>query len=59
MPKGAGRTSIPIRPIRGSVIGFEVELADALAEELGVKAQFFQGAWDDLPALLRDARRST
>ncbi len=33
-------------------IGFEVELAQSLAEELGVKAQFMQGAWGDLPALL-------
>ncbi len=34
-------------------IGFEVELAQSLAEELGVKAEFFQCAWDDLPALLK------
>ncbi len=33
-------------------IGFEVGLADALAAQLGVKAQFKQGGWDDLPALL-------
>jgi polar amino acid transport system substrate-binding protein len=33
-------------------IGFEVDLAAALAEQLGVKAQFMQGGWDDLPALL-------
>jgi polar amino acid transport system substrate-binding protein len=32
--------------------GFEVELADALAAELGAKAQFFQGGWHNLPALL-------
>ncbi|HTU25190.1 MAG TPA: ABC transporter substrate-binding protein/permease [Pirellulales bacterium] len=35
-----------------SNIGFEVELADALAAELGVKARFFQAPWDDLPSLL-------
>jgi polar amino acid transport system substrate-binding protein len=34
------------------LIGFEVELADALARELGVKARFAQGLWDNLPALL-------
>ncbi len=32
--------------------GFESELADMLAAELGVKARFFQGAWQNLPALL-------
>ncbi len=32
--------------------GFEVELADMLAAELHVKAQFKQGQWDKLPLLL-------
>lgn len=32
--------------------GFEYELAERLARELGVTAQFKQGAWDTLPALL-------
>lgn len=32
--------------------GFEVELADVLAGELHVKAQFQQGQWDKLPLLL-------
>lgn len=32
--------------------GFEFELAELLARELGVKARFAQGAWDTLPALL-------
>jgi polar amino acid transport system substrate-binding protein len=35
-----------------SMVGFEAELADALAKELGVKAEFFQGPWHNLPALL-------
>ena len=35
------------------VLGFEVELADLLARELGVKAEFFQAAWDTLPSLLK------
>jgi polar amino acid transport system substrate-binding protein len=34
------------------VTGFEVEIANLLARELGVKAQYFQGAWETLPALL-------
>lgn len=33
-------------------VGFEVELADLLARELGVKPRFFQGNWDNLPAVL-------
>jgi polar amino acid transport system substrate-binding protein len=43
-------------------IGFEVELADALARELGrelgrpVEARFAQGQWDKLPALLKTGR---
>ena len=32
--------------------GFEVELADLIAGELGVKARFQQGQWDRLPLLL-------
>jgi len=32
--------------------GFEVELAELLAAELGVKARFQQGQWDRLPLLL-------
>jgi polar amino acid transport system substrate-binding protein len=35
-----------------SMIGFEAELADAVAGRLGVKARFFQGPWHNLPALL-------
>jgi len=34
------------------VTGFEVDLADLLAGELGVKARFQQGQWDRLPLLL-------
>ncbi|MBI3466595.1 MAG: transporter substrate-binding domain-containing protein [Planctomycetes bacterium] len=33
-------------------VGFEVELADLLARELGVKSRFSQGNWDNLPAVL-------
>src|ERR1041385_4061424 len=36
------------------LVGFEVELADALARRLGVKAQMVQNQWDGLvPALER------
>jgi polar amino acid transport system substrate-binding protein len=40
----------PMDPRR--VIGFEAELADALAAALGINAKFFQGPWQNLPALL-------
>jgi polar amino acid transport system substrate-binding protein len=36
----------------GRVIGFEVEIADALARELGVKARFVQNDWSTLVASL-------
>jgi polar amino acid transport system substrate-binding protein len=36
----------------GRLTGFEVELAELLAAELGVKARFQQGQWDRLPLLL-------
>ncbi|MDA1231353.1 MAG: ABC transporter substrate-binding protein/permease [Planctomycetota bacterium] len=32
--------------------GFEVELAELIAEQLGVRAEFSQGQWDKLPDLL-------
>ncbi|MEX0675583.1 MAG: ABC transporter substrate-binding protein/permease [Pirellulales bacterium] len=35
-----------------SMIGFEAELAAKLAAELRARAQFFQGPWHNLPALL-------
>lgn len=34
-------------------VGFEVELADLIAHELNVTAQFFQGPWDSLPSVLQ------
>jgi polar amino acid transport system substrate-binding protein len=36
------------------LIGFEVELADMLAKELGVKAKFQQGQWEQLPDMLNN-----
>src|SRR5262245_6843480 len=38
----------------GRLLGFEVELADAIARELGVRAEFAQNDWSQLlPALER------
>src|SRR6185295_11568959 len=38
----------------GQLIGFEVELADAIARELGVRAEFVQNDWANLvPSLQR------
>jgi polar amino acid transport system substrate-binding protein len=34
------------------MVGFEAEIAELLASELGVQAKFFQGPWANLPALL-------
>lgn len=43
----------PDRP--GAIRGFEVDLADALAAELGVKAEFVQNDWSSLvPSLERE-----
>ena len=37
------------------LMGFEIDIADALAKELGMKAQFVQNQWDGLiPGLNRD-----
>lgn len=36
----------PARPTK--LIGFEVELAETIARELGVKVQYFQNAWDSI-----------
>ncbi|BCH14253.1 amino acid ABC transporter substrate-binding protein [Mesorhizobium sp. L-2-11] len=40
----------------GALVGFEVEIAKAIAERLGVKAEFLEGKWDGLIAGL-DAKR--
>ena len=39
------------------LIGFEVDLAEMLANELGVTAQFQQGQWEKIPQML--AAKST
>lgn len=37
----------------GKLVGFEVELAEYLAGELGRKARFVQNQWDNVPELLK------
>jgi polar amino acid transport system substrate-binding protein len=37
-------------------IGFEIEIMEKLAQHLGVKAERFQGAWDELPEHLLSRR---
>jgi polar amino acid transport system substrate-binding protein len=51
--EGGGPYVYPRDDDPARVTGFEVELADLVAKELGVKASFFQGNWDKLPDLLR------
>jgi Na+/H+-dicarboxylate symporter len=38
----------------GQLVGLDVELGVALADALGVKAEFVPVAWDELPAVLAD-----
>ncbi len=40
----------------GKLVGFDVEIGEAVAQKLGVKAQFVEGKWDGLIAGL-DAKR--
>ena len=52
--RGASPTSSTIRNDRGRWRGFEVDLAQALARELGVRARFVQNDWSTLiPSLER------
>lgn len=51
--EGGGPYVYPRDDDPARVTGFEVELADLIAKELGVGAVFFQGNWDKLPDLLR------
>jgi polar amino acid transport system substrate-binding protein len=50
--EGGGPYVYPRDDDKSRVTGFEVELAEALAAALGVKAQFQQGPWDQMPSLL-------
>ena len=40
----------------GKLVGFDVEIGEAIAKQLGVKAEFLEGKWDGLIAGL-DANR--
>ena len=50
--EGGGPFVYPREDDPSQVRGFEVELAQLLAEKLGVAARFSQGQWDKLPELL-------
>ncbi len=50
--EGGGPYAFPNPKAPREVIGFEVELMDALARSLGVKAEFSQGPWDRLLKVL-------
>ena len=50
--EGGGPHVFPDPADGGRIIGFEVEFAELLAAELGVKPRFQQGQWDRLPLLL-------
>ncbi|MFO0988567.1 MAG: ABC transporter permease subunit [Alphaproteobacteria bacterium] len=54
--EGGGPYVYPRDDDKSRVTGFEVELAEALAKALGVKAQFQQGPWDQMPSML-EARK--
>lgn len=49
---GGGPYAFPDEKNPDIIRGFEVEIADALAKSLGVKARFVQGEWADVPSLL-------
>jgi polar amino acid transport system substrate-binding protein len=51
--EGGGPYVYPADDDPRRVVGFEVELADQLAQRLGLRAAFFQGQWDKMPDLLR------
>lgn len=52
--EGGGPYVFPNPANQDQLIGFEVELADLLAKELGVQAKFFQADWATLPEFLEN-----
>ena len=50
--EGGGPFVYPREDDPEQVKGFEVDIAEFLAEELGARAQFEQGQWDKLPDML-------
>jgi polar amino acid transport system substrate-binding protein len=51
--EGGGPYVFPREDDPNRVMGFEVDLAERIAEYLKVKPQFMQGNWDKMPDLLR------
>lgn len=51
--EGGGPFVFPRDDNPSQVQGFEVDLAELLAQHLGVKAEFQQGQWDKLPDLVQ------
>lgn len=51
--EGGGPYVYPSEADPDVVVGFEVELADAIARHLGVTAEFVQADWDSMPDMLR------
>jgi polar amino acid transport system substrate-binding protein len=54
--EGGGPYIYPRENDPNQVTGFEVELANRLAENLGVKAEFTQGDWSEMPEMLRTGK---
>lgn len=50
--EGGGPYVFPDPKDPNHLLGFEVELAELLAGELGVKAKFQQGQWEEVPQML-------
>src|SRR4051794_25811223 len=50
--EGGGPYVFPRSDDPSQIQGFEVDLAELVAQKLGVKAQFSQGQWDKLPDVL-------
>jgi polar amino acid transport system substrate-binding protein len=54
--EGGGPYVYPRQDDPNQVTGFEVELADRLAEYLRLRAEFTQGQWDSMPDMLRTGK---
>jgi polar amino acid transport system substrate-binding protein len=54
--EGGGPYVYPRQDDPNQVTGFEVELADRLADYLKLRAEFTQGQWDNMPDMLRTGK---
>jgi His/Glu/Gln/Arg/opine family amino acid ABC transporter permease subunit len=54
--EGGGPYVYPRQDDPNQVTGFEVDLANRLAEYLKVRAEFTQGQWDNMPDMLRTGK---